>query len=62
MLVYGNVHVAQSFWYTLKHGPNWLVCVPLGIHLSQLTKRVNAVSNNIINCATGPKRELCSAK
>ena len=40
----------------------WLVCVPLGLHLEQL--RVNAVSDNVIilNCTTGPNRELCSAK
>ena len=37
-----------------------LVCVPFRIHLEP----VNAVSDNIIiiNCPTGPKRELCSAK
>ena len=31
--------------------------------LSQITKRVNAVSDNIIiiNCTIGPNRELCSA-
>ena len=44
-----------------KLAQQWLVCAPLGIHLEPT---VNAVSDNIIiiNCATGPKRELCSAK
>ena len=53
----------HSFWYVLKHGPNWLnngywlVCAPLGIHLEPIKQRVNAVSNNIIiiNCAIWPK-------
>ena len=55
----------QSFCYVLKYGPNlaqqWLVCTPLGIHFEPINK---AVSDNIIiiNCATGPMRELCSAK
>ena len=46
-----------------KLAQKWLVCAPLRIHL-ELINRVNAVSDNIIiiNCTTGPKRELCSAK
>ena len=49
-----------SFETWAKLAQKWLVCAPLGIHL----ELVNAVSDNIIiiNCATGPKRELCSAK
>ena len=44
-----------------KLAQKWLVCAPLRIHLEL---KVNAVTDNIIilNCATGPKRELCSAK
>ena len=47
-----------------KLAQKWLVCVPLRIHLEANYLRVNDVSDNIIiiNCATGSKRELCSAK
>ena len=34
----------------------WLVCAPLGINLESINNII------IINCTTGPKRELCSAK
>ena len=39
----------------MEHGPNWLVCAPLGIHFEPIN--VNAVSDNIIiiNCAIWPK-------
>ena len=41
-------------------GSTMVSCAPLGVHLEP----INAVSDNIIiiNYATGPKRELCSAK
>ena len=32
----------------MEHGPNWLVCAPLGIHFEPIN--VNAVSDNIIMC------------
>ena len=42
------------------------VCAPFGIHLEPINKELILlhVGDNviIINCATGPKRELCSAK
>ena len=42
------------------------VCAPFGIHLEPINKELILlyVGANviIINCATGPKRELCSAK
>ena len=39
-----------------KLAEQWLVCVPLGIHLEPIN-RINAVSDNviIINCAIWPK-------
>ena len=62
----------QTFWSRVlicfeawtKLAQKWLVCVPLGIHLEPINKELMLLADNIIviNCATGPKRELCSAK
>ena len=50
---------------SLKHGPNWLKNAQCVCHWEYiLSPKFNAVSDNviIINCVTGTKRELCSAK
>ena len=54
------IMIGRVFEAWAKLAQKWLVCVPLRIHLEP----INAVSDNIIivNCATGPKRELRSAK
>ena len=50
----------SEFWIRFeawsKLAEQWLVCVPLGIHLESIN-RINAVSDNviIINCAIWPK-------
>ena len=47
----------RGFEACAKLAQQWLVCVPLRIHLEPINKRVNAVSDNIIiiNCAIWPK-------
>ena len=60
------IHGSQTFWCFeawAKSAQQCLVRAPLGIHPEPINK-VNAVSDNIIiiNNATGPKQELCSAK
>ena len=39
-----------------KWAQQWLVCVPLGIHLEPINKEI------MLLVITAPKRELCSAK
>ena len=57
-----NTHVHFESWDKLDQ--QWLVCVCHWEYILSQINKVNAVSDTIIiiNCATGIKRELCSAK
>ena len=49
-----------SFEAWTKLAQKWLVCAPLRIHLEPINKELMLLVT--IYCATGPKKELCSAK
>ena len=58
MYMYTYIRVFETW---VKLAQKWLVCAPLGIHLEPI-KMLLVTNTTIINCATGPKRELWSAK
>ena len=61
MYMYITLRVFEAW---AKLAQQWLVCVPLGIHLEPINKELLLLGDNIIiiNYAGSSKRELCIAK
>ena len=52
-----NMGNNQRFWYVLKHeDQQWLVCVPLGIHLEPINKTLKLLVTIKENCAPPNKK------